>query len=44
MFCVDDNGYAVTGLLPPTAGLNCDMYIYYEQEDVNVEPVEEYDW
>lgn len=43
MFCVDDNGYAVTGLMEPSEGINCDLFIYYEQEDVNVEDDED-DW
>lgn len=44
MFCVDEIGYAVTGLLEPTEGLNCDLFIYNEQEDINVEDEYEYDW
>ena len=44
MFCVDDYGYAVTTLLDADKGLNCDMFIYYEQEDINVEDDEEIDW
>lgn len=44
MFCVDDDGYAVSSLLEPTTGLNCDIFIYYEQEDENVETFDEYNY
>jgi hypothetical protein len=42
VFCVDDFGYAVTGLLEAKDEINCDMFIYYEQEDINIEEEFEY--
>lgn len=33
MFCVDREGYAVSSLLQPDSGLDCDQFIYYAQED-----------
>lgn len=34
MFCVDRDGYAVTGLLKPDPDLDCDQFIYDVQEDL----------
>jgi hypothetical protein len=33
MFCVDRDGYAVTELLRPDSGLDCEQFFYYAQED-----------
>lgn len=33
IFCVDRDGFAVSKLLQPEPGLDCDRYIYYAQED-----------
>lgn len=39
MFCVDRDGYAVSPLLSPESGLDCDQFFYYAQEDLFIENV-----
>lgn len=34
MFCVDRDGYAVSPILSPDSGLDCDQFLYYAQEDL----------
>lgn len=37
IFCVDREGYAVTSLMQYQPGLDCDMFLYYAQEDEFIE-------
>ncbi|CAO1388383.1 unnamed protein product [Diamesa hyperborea] len=37
IFCVDRDGYAVTRLMDFQPGLDCDMFLYYAQEDEFIE-------
>lgn len=36
IFCVDRDGYAVSGLMQSDSGINCDQFFYY-QEDLFIE-------
>lgn len=40
IFCVDRDGYAVSGLLQSDSGMNCDQFFYY-QEDFFIEEEEQ---
>lgn len=40
MFCVDRDGYAVTPLLQANEGLDCEQFLYYEQEDIFIEDID----
>lgn len=37
VFCVDRDGYAVTGLLRAGSDLDCDQFFYYAQEDLFID-------
>lgn len=37
VFCVDRDGYAVTGLLQADSSLDCDQFFYYAQEDLFID-------
>lgn len=42
IFCVDRDGFAVTDLLEPDGGLDCEQFFYYAQEDIFIE--DDVDW
>jgi hypothetical protein len=35
VFCVDKYGFAVSDVMDPHPGLDCNDYIYYAQEDIS---------
>lgn len=44
IFCVDRDGYAVSGLLQSDSGMDCDHFFYYAQEDFFNEEEEQGNW
>jgi hypothetical protein len=42
IFCVDRDGYAVSGLLRSELEIDCDHFIYYAQEDFFI--LDDVDW
>lgn len=44
IFCVDRDGYAVSGLLESDSGMDCDHFFYYAQEDYFIEEEDPSNW